>query len=149
MRYVVGVGARRGVTFAEVDGLVRGVLREAGIGLGEVAGLATVAAKAEETGILRTAEAQGWELLIFRADTLAAVRGAQAGRAALAAVGTGSVAEAAALAGAERLGAPPRGAGRAGPAAAGPPGTAAVLVVAKTRAARATVAVARVREETG
>ncbi|MDX6742880.1 cobalamin biosynthesis protein [Actinocorallia sp. A-T 12471] len=127
--YVLGVGARKGVSFEEVDALVLRVLAEARVRPDEVTALATVEAKAEEAGVIAVAEAHGWNLMIFRADTLAAVPGARAGHAARKAVGTGSVAEAAALAGA--------GSGTA------------QLAVAKTRSARATVALARVREESG
>ncbi|MCD0452782.1 cobalamin biosynthesis protein [Actinocorallia sp. API 0066] len=137
-RYVVGVGARRGVGFGEVDGLVERVLGEAGICADEVVAVGTVEAKAGERGIVRLVEERGWRLLIFGAATLAGTPGAASGGAASRAVGTGSVAEAAALAGAARRG------------AHGPPTAAAeaVLVVAKTRSAGATVAVARFKEET-
>ncbi|MDX3074424.1 cobalamin biosynthesis protein [Streptomyces sp. MI02-7b] len=130
MSVVVGVGAGRGVAAAEVLALVRRVLAVAGVGSACLAAVATLDARAREPGIAAAAEALGVPLLAYDADTLAAVDVPTPSGAALAAVGTPSVAEAAAL-------------------AAAPGGE---LLVPKTKsvpdgggAARATVAVARRR----
>ncbi|WP_424214396.1 Rv2231c family pyridoxal phosphate-dependent protein CobC [Streptomyces sp. BI20] len=99
-RVIVGVGGRSGVPEAEVHALVTEVLRVAGVAPGAVTALATVEAKAAEPGITGAARRLGVPVWGYPADRLAAVAvpGAASERA-LAAVGTGSVAEAAALAG--------------------------------------------------
>ncbi|AKJ13977.1 Precorrin methylase [Streptomyces incarnatus] len=94
---VVGVGASRGAPAEEVLGLVEGALREAGLSPRSVAELATVDAKAEEPGIVAAAERLGVPLVTYSAEELAAVEVPNPSDAPLAAVGTPSVAEAAAL----------------------------------------------------
>ncbi|ROO89535.1 cobalt-precorrin 5A hydrolase [Actinocorallia herbida] len=178
--YVLGVGARKGVSAEEVEGLVRRVLAEAGVPPDQVTALATVTAKADEPGILAVARAHGWNVMIFPPDTLAAMQGTDRSELARRATGTPSVAEAAALAGAasphgtpQLIGTAPSGGAEApagtaasagAPRSGGDPahgsgraassgGTAASggggLAVPKRRSARATVALARVREESG
>ncbi|MER5932250.1 Rv2231c family pyridoxal phosphate-dependent protein CobC [Streptomyces sp. NPDC002054] len=105
-RVVVGVGSRAGVSVEEICGLVEESLRAAGLGLGAVSALATVAAKGGEAGITGAAERFGVPLVTYPAEDLALVpvpgagpaAGPTAGAVAAAAVGTPSVAEAAALA---------------------------------------------------
>ncbi|MFJ2301868.1 precorrin-3B C(17)-methyltransferase [Streptomyces sp. NPDC087787] len=94
---VVGVGASRGAPVEEVVGLVEGVLAEAGLSAASLAELATVDAKAEEPGVVGAARRLGVPLVTYSADELAAVDVPNPSRAPLAAVGTPSVAEAAAL----------------------------------------------------
>ncbi len=118
----VGVGARRGVAAGEVLELVRTALDAAGVGPGEVRGLATAEAKAAEPGLAAAARTLGLPLLAFPAAALAAVPVPDPAEAARAALGTPSVAEAAAL------------------LAAAPGGE---LLLAKRKSAAATVAVAR------
>lgn len=93
----MGVGARRGVSAREVCDLVAAVVREAGRGPEEVVALATVAAKAGEPGLVEAAARLGVPLRAHPADVLARVRVPHPSDAALAAAGTPSVAEAAAL----------------------------------------------------
>jgi cobalt-precorrin 5A hydrolase/precorrin-3B C17-methyltransferase len=119
---VVGVGASRGVTAAEVIALVEDGLARAGAASADVAGLATVTAKSGEAGIVAAAAHFGVPLLTFTAEALAGTRVPTPSAAPLAALGTPSVAEAAAL------------------LAAAPGGE---LVVPKRKSARATVAIAR------
>lgn len=118
----VGIGARRGVDAEEVTALVRAALAAVGPAPGGVGGLATVEAKAAEPGIRAAAARLGLPLLSFPADALARVAVPSPSAAPLAALGTASVAEAAAL------------------LAAAPGGE---LTLAKRKSARATVAVAR------
>ena len=118
---VVGVGASKNVSRAEVLGLIDSVLTEAGLSPASVTALATVDAKAAEPGLVAAAKERGWPLLTYPADRLAALTVPNPSSAVLAAVGTPSVAEAAALASAD------------------------VLVVPKRKSAMATVAVGRVR----
>ncbi|RVU22031.1 precorrin-3B C(17)-methyltransferase [Streptomyces antnestii] len=95
---VVGVGASKGAPVDEVLGLVRDTLRDAGLSPLCVARLATVDAKAGEPGIVGAAEALGVPVVTYDAGTLAAVTVPNPSDAPLEAVGTPSVAEAAALA---------------------------------------------------
>ncbi|MFJ2717601.1 precorrin-3B C(17)-methyltransferase [Streptomyces sp. NPDC087437] len=94
---VVGVGASRGAPADEVAGLVESALAEAGLSAASLAELATVDAKAEEPGVVEAARRLGVPLVTYAADELAAVDVPNPSRAPLAAVGTPSVAEAAAL----------------------------------------------------
>ncbi|MER8033250.1 precorrin-3B C(17)-methyltransferase [Streptomyces bauhiniae] len=94
---VVGVGASKGAPVEEVLGLIEEALREAGLSVRSVAELATVDAKSEEPGIVAAAERLGVPLVTYPADELAAVSVPNPSDAPLAAVGTPSVAEAAAL----------------------------------------------------
>lgn len=118
---VVGVGASRGVGVDEVDALVRTALEDVGLSPLSVCAVVTVDAKRDEWGIAEAAARNGWPVRTYSALRLASVEVPNPSDAALAAVGTASVAEAAALVeGAE-------------------------LVVQKRKSAMATVAVARVR----
>ncbi|MFB6845532.1 precorrin-3B C(17)-methyltransferase [Streptomyces sp. NPDC056373] len=105
---VVGVGASRGAPVEEVLGLVEEALREAGLSVASVAGLATVDAKAEEAGIVEAARRLGVPLVTYSAQELAGVDVPNPSDAPLAAVGTPSVAEAAALVGGGELLVPKR-----------------------------------------
>jgi cobalt-precorrin 5A hydrolase/precorrin-3B C17-methyltransferase len=122
---VVGVGASRGVSAAEVATLVAAGLAAAGLAAESVRALATVDVKADEDGILAVAARYGWPLLTFPAASLRGVSVPNPSEVVRAAVGTPSVAEAAAL------------------LCAGAAGRAAGLVLAKRASAMATVAIAR------
>ncbi|MEV4657256.1 precorrin-3B C(17)-methyltransferase [Micromonospora sp. NPDC049301] len=122
---VAGVGASRGVPAAEVAELLHRVLAEAGLSPASLRCLASADVKADEAGILSTADALGVPLVTWPATDLAAVDVPHPSEVVRAAVGTPSVAEAAALLGP---------AGRTDDAA---------LLVPKTASAMATVAVAR------
>ncbi|WP_342776462.1 cobalamin biosynthesis protein [Streptomyces diacarni] len=93
----VGVGTCAGVAATEVRDLVRGVLAAAGLTESDVAALATVQARAEEPGLLAAARRAGLPLLAYDARALARVRVPHPSDFSRAAVGTPSVAEAAAL----------------------------------------------------
>ncbi len=95
---VVGVGASSGAPAEEVLGLVERVLADAGLSPRSVAELATVDAKAAEPGLVEAARQLGVPLVCEPAGTLAAIDVPNPSGAPLAAVGTPSVAEAAALA---------------------------------------------------
>ncbi|MEV6179295.1 precorrin-3B C(17)-methyltransferase [Streptomyces sp. NPDC052015] len=94
---VVGVGASRGAPAEEVLEVIEGALRDAGLSVDSVAELATVDAKADEPGILAAASRLGVPVVTYSAEELAAVDVPNPSDAPLAAVGTPSVAEAAAL----------------------------------------------------
>ncbi|MEV4328883.1 cobalamin biosynthesis protein, partial [Microbispora rosea] len=118
---VVGVGASRGVAAEEVLALIHDALAEAGLSPRSVARLATADVKADEAGIVAAARALGVPLVTHPAERLADVEVPHPSEVVRRAVGTPSVAEAAALAdGGE-------------------------LLVPKRRSAMATAAVARLR----
>ncbi|MEH0970471.1 precorrin-3B C(17)-methyltransferase [Micromonospora sp. CPCC 205546] len=117
---VVGVGSSRGVPAAQVRGLLDRVLAEAGLSPASLRHLASADVKADEAGIRATADALGVPLVTHPAAELAAVDVPHPSEVVRAAVGTPSVAEAAALLGGD-----------------------ADLLVPKTATAMATVAVAR------
>ncbi|WP_460064210.1 precorrin-3B C(17)-methyltransferase [Streptomyces sp. YKOK-I1] len=94
---VVGVGASKGAPAEEVLDVIEGALRDAGLSPRSVAALATVDAKAEEAGIVTAAARLGVPLVTYPAGELASVAVPNPSDAPLAAVGTPSVAEAAAL----------------------------------------------------
>ncbi|MGI5199115.1 precorrin-3B C(17)-methyltransferase [Streptomyces sp. CA-288835] len=95
---VIGVGASKGAPVDEVLENIKGALRDAGLSAQSVAELATVDAKADEPGLVEAAARLGVPLLTYSAEELAAVAVPNPSDAPLAAVGTPSVAEAAALA---------------------------------------------------
>lgn len=122
---VVGVGASRGVPAAELDALLEAALADAGLAAESVRALSTVDLKADEVGIVALADRRGWPLLTYPAAELAVEQVPNPSEVVRTAVGTPSVAEAAALRAA-------RAAGRH-----------AELVVPKRTSAMGTVAVAR------
>ncbi|WP_406732483.1 precorrin-3B C(17)-methyltransferase [Streptomyces sp. NBC_01794] len=105
---VVGVGASKGASVEEVLGLVEESLRDAGLSVLSVVELATVEAKAEEPGIVGAAERLGVPVVTYAAQQLSSVTVPNPSGAPLAAVGTPSVAEAAALMGGGELLVPKR-----------------------------------------
>lgn len=125
---VVGVGARSGVTVDEVLGLIGAALREAGLTGAAVTALATLDVRAGEPGIagaaarLGATPGTGVPVRAFGSEELAAVAVPHPSAVPLAATGTASVAEAAAL------------------RAAGP---GAVLLLPKRKTRRVTCAIAR------
>ncbi|MFF2951849.1 cobalamin biosynthesis protein [Kitasatospora sp. NPDC057965] len=122
-RLVVGVGVRGSATAAELLDLIRHTLAAAGLPAGAVGTLATLDGKGGHPAVRSAAAALGVPVAEYPAAALAAVPVPNPSGAVGDAVGTASVAEAAALTGA--------GGGRA------------ELVVPKRRSAAATVAVAR------
>ncbi|MDO0915937.1 precorrin-3B C(17)-methyltransferase [Streptomyces sp. DT2A-34] len=110
---VVGVGASKGAPVDEVLGLIESALGDAGLSPKSLAELATVDAKADEPGIVEAAERLGVPLVTHSAEELAAVEVPNPSEAPLAAVGTPSVAEAAALVGGGELLVPKRKSERA------------------------------------
>ncbi|MFK8910365.1 precorrin-3B C(17)-methyltransferase [Streptomyces sp. YS-3] len=105
---VVGVGASKGAPVEEVLGLIEDTLAEAGLSALSVAALATVDAKSGEPGIVEAASRLGVPLTTYSAEELAGIEVPNPSDAPLEAVGTPSVAEAAALAGGGELLVPKR-----------------------------------------
>lgn len=94
---VIGVGASKGAPVDEVLGNIEGALRDAGLSAKSIAELATVDAKTDEPGLLEAAARLKVPLVTYSAEELAAVAVPNPSDAPLTAVGTPSVAEAAAL----------------------------------------------------
>jgi cobalt-precorrin 5A hydrolase/precorrin-3B C17-methyltransferase len=105
---IVGVIAESDVAADEVLGLVGSALGEAGLSRACVTALATVADQAAKPGIAEAAQDRGWALVTYSASRLAAVEVPRLSRAVRARFGRPSVAEAAALAGADELVGPER-----------------------------------------
>ena len=118
MTVVVGIGASSRATAEEIDALVHEALAGAGLPATDVSGVATIAARAGDPRLA----ALGWPITGFDAAELAVVPVANEGPRAFEAVGTASVAEAAALLAA---------------------GTGSHLVAPKIRSAHATIALAQ------
>lgn len=95
---VIGVGGSRGVPATEILALLHAALGEGELSPTSVAQLATVQAKADEPGIVAAAAHLGVPLFVHSAQRLATVDVPHPSAAVHAAVGTPSVAEAAALA---------------------------------------------------
>ncbi|MFF3646852.1 Rv2231c family pyridoxal phosphate-dependent protein CobC [Streptomyces sp. NPDC002564] len=127
---VVGVGACEDAPAAEVLGLVRDAVREAGFPEGAVAELATVDVKGAEPAIVGAAAWFGVPLVTYSARELAGVAVPNPSARSRAAVGTPSVAEAAALCGGGELLVPKRKS-----APAGRPPMATCAVAGRPRAA--------------
>ncbi|MFB6985993.1 precorrin-3B C(17)-methyltransferase [Streptomyces sp. NPDC056230] len=113
----VGVGASKDAPAEEVLGLILDALHEAGLSPLSIAELVTVDAKADEPGIVAAASQLGVPLRTYAADELARIEVPNPSGAPLAAVGTPSVAEAAALAAGGELLVPKRKSNPAGRAA--------------------------------
>jgi cobalt-precorrin 5A hydrolase/precorrin-3B C17-methyltransferase len=121
---VVGAGASRGVPADEMGQLIDGVIGDLGVSPQSVMKIATADVKADEPGLRAAAGERGWPVVTFGAERLAAVPVPNPSEAVRRAVGTPSVAEAAALLAA---------------------GEGATLAAPKRASAHATIAVARRR----
>ncbi len=119
---VLGAGASRGVTAAEMGDLMDKALGDAGLSAASVSLVATVDLKRGERGLVDAARQRGWEVTGFAPSDLAPVAVPNPSETVRAAIGTPSVAEAAALLAA---------------------GQGAVLAAHKSKSRRATVAIAR------
>lgn len=126
----VGVGCERGTPRSLVERTLSAALAQQGLAAEAIAGLASLDLKADEAGLLELSAARDWPLRTFAPEQLQAIAVPNPSAVVAAAVGTPSVAEAAAL------------------AAAGP--EADLLVpkqVAKDETGAVTVAIARARVE--
>jgi cobalt-precorrin 5A hydrolase / precorrin-3B C17-methyltransferase len=134
---VVGAGASTSVTADEAGRLMDDALAAAGLSPRSVRWIGTADIKAREPGLLAAASRRGWALVTASAAQLATVDVPTPSEIVRAAVGTPSVAEAAALLVAE-------GGHQLGDMEPAGPGGAR-LIVAKRASAHATVAIARRR----
>ena len=93
----VGVGCRRGASTREILDAVTGVLDDNGLAMASVMGLASIAAKSDEPGLLEAAGRLGRGLFFYDAETLARMDVANTSETVEKHMGVGSVSEAAAL----------------------------------------------------
>jgi len=93
----LGVGCERDTSLELLERLVERTLTGAGLAPEAVAGLASVDRKGDEAALLALSQRHGWPLRLFDAASLAAVSVPNPSEAVAEAMGTASVAEAAAL----------------------------------------------------
>ncbi len=93
----VGMGCERGTSLALLQRTLQRGLAAAGLAMEAVAGLATADRKADEPALLQLAQEHGWPLRCFNSAELSAVSVPNPSVVVEAELGTGSVAEAAAL----------------------------------------------------
>lgn len=93
----VGIGCERGTTRTWLEGSLQRLLQAQGLAPEAVAGLATLALKQDEAGLLELAQAHDWPIQFFSAEALLGIPVPHPSEAVRHAVGTPSVAEAAAL----------------------------------------------------
>ncbi len=94
----LGMGCERGTSLPVLERLVERTLTARGLAAEAVAGIASIDRKNDEPALLALAEGRGWPLRWFTAEELAAVSVPHPSPAVERAMGTASVAEAAALA---------------------------------------------------
>lgn len=95
LRIAVGLGCRRGISLTTLESAINDALRP--LGEVEVCCIASHACKTDEAALLALARTRGWSLRFYPSETLAAVQVPNPSPRTASAVGTPSVAEAAAL----------------------------------------------------
>lgn len=93
----VGLGCERGTPVTVLEQAVVQVCAQQGLALGAIAGLASIELKRDEVGIQTLAQQHHWPLVFFRAEDLAQIPVPHPSAVVAEAVGTHSVAEAAAI----------------------------------------------------
>ncbi|RMF20685.1 MAG: precorrin-3B C(17)-methyltransferase, partial [Cyanobacteria bacterium J083] len=93
----IGIGCERGTAFSLINRAVKQALAQASLSPKAIAGVATISLKADEAGILELCQRQNLPLLTFTADKLAQIDTPTPSELVKQAVGTPSVAEAAAI----------------------------------------------------
>ncbi len=99
----VGIGCERGTSSTLIEHGVNAVLAQFGLAKAAIAGLATLDLKADEVGLLEFSNAHQWPLSFFASEALKDCPVPHPSEAVQTAVGTPSVAEAAALSAAEQV----------------------------------------------
>lgn len=90
----VGVGCRRGTSRELIESAIAGVLTQYGLSENQIAGIATLDRKSNETGLLEYCEAHRLPLSLFSVEELSAI---VVPNPSIDRIGTPSVAEAAAI----------------------------------------------------
>jgi len=93
----VGIGCKAGTSRKLIEAAIQNVCRSYHLAEGAIAGIATIDTKAGELGLLELCAARNWPLKTFAADILSSVEVPNPSNLVAKAVGTPSVAEAAAL----------------------------------------------------
>jgi cobalt-precorrin 5A hydrolase len=93
----VGIGCQAATSRELIETAIQSVCRSYHLAESAIAGIATIDTKAGEIGLLELCEARNWPLKTFAADVLSSVEVPNPSDVAATAVGTPSVAEAAAL----------------------------------------------------
>lgn len=93
----IGVGCERGTSQALIEQAIAKVLRSRHLAMGAIAGVATINLKADEVGLVQLCHEQNWPLSCFSATELQQVTVPNPSTIVERAVGTPSVAEAAAI----------------------------------------------------
>ncbi|KZR63659.1 MULTISPECIES: precorrin-3B C(17)-methyltransferase [Prochlorococcus] len=93
----IGIGCERDTSLSLLERAVTAALAEAGLAPEAVAGLASIDRKDDETALLALAQAKDWPVRFFNADALSEVDVPTPSAVVAKAMGTSSVAEAAAL----------------------------------------------------
>ncbi|MEM9161992.1 MAG: cobalamin biosynthesis protein, partial [Cyanobacteria bacterium P01_F01_bin.4] len=93
----VGIGCERGSPRALIEQAIEQVFREHHLAVGAIAGIATLDIKADEVGLIELCQARNWPLRCFTVEQLKDIAVPNPSEVVATAVGTGSVAEAAAI----------------------------------------------------
>ncbi len=93
----VGIGCKAGTSRELIEAAIQNVCRSYHLAEGAIAGIATIDIKAGELGLLELCRSRNWPLKTFAADILSSVEVPNPSNLVAKAVGTPSVAEAAAL----------------------------------------------------
>ncbi len=97
MQVAVGLGCDRGTPLATLQQALREALAQVGVGLAQVAAVASITLKADEPGLLALAHELGWRMAFYPPEVLAAVAVPNPSETVRKYTGTPSVSEAAAL----------------------------------------------------
>ena len=93
----VGIGCERGTSQALIDWAIATVCQSRHLAIGAIAGVATIDLKADEAGLVQLCQTHHWPLRCFTAEALSQITVPTPSSVVATAVGTPSVAEAAAL----------------------------------------------------
>ena len=93
----LGIGCNRGTQAEEIEGAVKGILKEKGFSFSAIRNIGTVDIKKDEKGLLAFAKMYGFTIEFFSVKELNEVRGIQESQAPMNAIGAQGVAEPSAL----------------------------------------------------
>jgi cobalt-precorrin 5A hydrolase/precorrin-3B C17-methyltransferase len=93
----VGIGCQQGVSLLEIDSAIEWVFTEHNLDRAKIAGIATLDRRAAALELVDYCRVQGWFLKIYRPEWLNSVNVPRSSAVVAAIIGSGSVAEAAAI----------------------------------------------------
>lgn len=97
MAYTLGIGCRRDVSCGDISAAVEDALKQAGIEMEMISGIASCDLKSDEKGLLEFSEKNGLKIKFFSSDELKEVEVPNPSERVKGVLGASSVAEAAAL----------------------------------------------------